>query len=755
MKPLKGKISRSLVLCIVLFSSVVTLMLTAIQLWLDYNKGIDTLEKRIEQIEITNTASITQSMWTIDNAAIKVQLDGLIRINDIIFVQIHNEEDLLVASSGSINTKNIISRNIPLYKNYRHQQTYLGTLNVIATKENLYSYLIDTIIVILISQGIKTFLVTLFILLMFHYLVTRHLVKISKYSGAIDLSKKPVPLVLDRKENKHKKPDELSLVVDSINSMSDSIYENYNHLLTKQKSLSEREARFSSIFDAISDAAVFADTNRNITQINPAFSHLFGYSIEELEGRATSLLYANPEDFSAQGKQRYNASINGLSLVEVTYRRKDGSVFPSETMGGPIKLNDGTQIGYIAIIRDISARKQAEDENALLQFQLSQAQKMEAIGQLTGGIAHDFNNILSSILGYSELASHHLQQEQDGKLLKYINNIHQAGERARELVAQLLAFSRSTPDDPVPLNLQTLIDDVISILTPILPSSIDLIKQIDPDIPRVLIDETQMHQILMNLCINARDAMNGHGQLSISLSRCSVENAICASCQEHIHGDYVKLSIADTGTGIQPDILQRIFDPFLTTKDVGKGTGMGLSVVHGILHGHQAHILIDTTVGKGSRFDLLIPPILNDQIQPVIETSEGAFVNTSGSGKHILIVDDEAAVADFLKDFLQAHQFTVTAFTNSEEAMQLFSQNSSLYDLVITDQTMPQMTGIQLAEKMLQQRPDLPVVLCSGYSEHANEEIALKTGCAKFLRKPVSNQHLLKVIFNLLKPGKK
>lgn len=755
MKSLKGKISRTLALYIILFSSVVTLTLTATQLWLDYNKGIDSLEKRIEQIEITNTASITQSMWTIDNTAIKAQLDGLTRINDIIFVQIHNEENSLVASSGSINTDNIISRDIHLYKDYRNQQTYLGTLNVVATKENLYSYLIDTTVVILISQGIKTFLVTLFILLIFHYLVTRHLVKISKHLETIDLRHKPVPLKLDRKE--HKKADELSLVVDSINSMSNSIYENYNNILIKQQSLIEREARFSAIFDTISDAVVFADMQRNITQVNPAFCTLFGYNIAELKNHDTSILYANPEDFSTQGKQRYNTHTNGLSLFETTYKRKDGSNFPSETMGGPIKLSDNTQIGYIAIIRDIADRKQAEDENALLQLQLRQAYKMEAIGQLTGGIAHDFNNILSSVLGYSELASHHLLQEQkqDDKLQKYINNIYQAGDRARELVAQLLAFSRSTPNEPVPLKLQTLIDDVISILSPILPSSIDLIKHIDQGTPRVLIDENQMHQILMNLCINARDAMSGHGQLSISLSMCSIEDAVCASCQEHVHGNYVKLSIEDTGTGIQPEILQRIFDPFLTTKDMGKGTGMGLSVVHGILHGHQAHILVDTLVGKGSRFDLLIPPILNDKTQLAIEKTEIDLVSINGSGKHILIVDDEIAVTDFLKDFLQTHQFTVTASTDSEQALQLFNKNSSLYDLVITDQTMPQMTGIQLAENMLKLRADIPVILCSGYSEHANEEIALNAGCAKYLSKPVGNHHLLKVIYQILKLEKK
>ena len=448
-----------------------------------------------------------------------------------------------------------------------------------------------------------------------------------------------------------------------------------------------------------------------------------------------------------RARQRYNAQTKTLpSVYEIEYRRKDGTIFPSETMGGAVLSPDGTQIGLIGIIRDISGRKQIEKEKIQLQKELQQSQKMEAIGQLTGGIAHDFNNILASILGYSELATKSLQDSTDPKLKRYIEHIEKAGQRARDLVAQLLAFSRSAPSEPQRINVPHLIKDVTSLIYPTIPSSIKLVTKIDEHVPDVLMDNSQIHQTLLNLCINARDAMQGYGTLTIELTHESDVNAICTSCKEPVQGEFVKLTVKDTGTGIEANTLGRIFDPFLTTKEVGKGTGMGLSVVHGILHKHQSHIIVETELGVGSCFHLLIPPANEHNIDPIEEQPPVMLSQKNNKDKHILVVDDEESIAMFLQDFLQIHNYKVTYTTSSQQAIDWITQSTAAFDLIITDQTMPEMTGTDMVKHIFQINPDIPVILCSGYNEQVNEKEALQRGFSKYLNKPINSQALLQAI---------
>lgn len=750
-KHLKSKISRMLVVYIVLFSSIVTLILTAIQLRMDYTAGINVIHQRIKQIELTNLDSITQALWTMDNLSVQIQLDGLTRITNIIFVEIMDKNKKLVAVSGEINTKNIIKKNIVLEREYRGKKTKLGSLMIVSTKENVYQQLIDAVVVIFISQAVKTFLVSLFMLSMFYYLVTRHLESIARHSDKLDLSSTPQLLRLDRSDSNMLKGDELDRVVVSINRMSNNIHQSYNELINSQQALADREAKFSAMFDAMTDVIIFADSERKIIQTNPAFHSQFGYKVDEVKGEFTQMLYADPEQFSKQGKACFNPNEPALSSrYEVEYRRKDGTVFPSETMGGPIYFSDGSLVGYLGIIRDISDRKQAEEDQSKLQKQLQQAQKMEAVGQLTGGIAHDFNNILAGILGYAELTKELVENYDDPRLIKYIDHINTAGERARELVLQLLSFSRGAAGELKPLKLPILINDVVSLLRPSIPSSIVLRTEINEHVPLVVMDSTQMHQILMNLCINARDSMKGNGRLTIKLAYEANVNASCNSCHNSIRGDYVKLTVEDTGSGIAVEMLDNIFDPFFTTKDIGKGTGMGLSVVHGILHRHQSHIIVETELNVGTKFHLLIPAVSEEYKIENTKPSSIRLSNTIGRGKHILVVDDEEVVGNFLQEFLQIYGYKITAVTSSKEALELVKQSAAEFDLIITDQTMPELTGVEMIKEIFKLTQDIPVILCSGYSDQVDEEKALQLGCAKYLDKPVNNQVLIQAVYGVL-----
>lgn len=751
MKHLKSKISKVLVIYIVIFSSAITLILTAIQLRLDYNNGIKFIHQKVNQVKLTNLASITQSLWTLDQSSIQLQLDGLSRINDIVYVKITSNNDELIAAAGEVNTKNIITESITLSQNYRGKDTYLGTLTIIATKENIYQQLLDTVIVILISQAIKTFLVSIFILFLFYYLVTRHLEKIADYSAKLELTSKPEPLVLHRTRFKKYHDDELKRVVDSINRMSNNIYTSYNELISNQKELSEREAKFSAMYDAISDAVVLVDIDRRIIQTNPAFISMFGYSFEELEGHTTHMLYANPDEYDKKGNELYNPNVySKSSIYAVEYHRKDGSTFPGETLGAAITLTDGTQIGFVGIIRDISDRILAEKHEQQLQQRLQQSQKIEAIGQLTGGIAHDFNNILASVLGYSELSMMALEKYNDKDLNDYINQINLAGERARDLVAQMLAFSRSSPGEPQLIELPSLINEVVLLLRPTIPSSIELLTEIDENIPPVLMDNIQMHQILMNLCINARDSMKNDGTLTIKLSYVSNAADICSSCKDIIKGEYVKLSIKDTGDGIDPEILDSIFEPFVSTKEVGKGTGMGLSVVHGILHKHNSHIVVESKLNSGSSFHLFIPPLNEINTTMNNETQNNKTIPNSGNQKHILVVDDEESIAIFLQQLLRQYNYRVTYTTSSKHALEIFKDSVADLDLIITDQTMPELNGTEMIKQMFEIKSDIPVILCSGYSENIDEKAALDLGCTKYMEKPINSKKIIQTLNEIL-----
>lgn len=759
MKQLKSKISKTLVIYIVLFSSVITLALTAIQLKLDYNNGISFIHQRINQIKLTNLESITQSLWTLDKSSVQILLDGLSRINDIVFVKVTDQNNKTIAQSGTFTTTNIISSEINLSKMYRGKNNFLGTLTIIATKENLYQHLIDTVIIILISQAIKTFLVSMFVLFIFYYLVTRHLKKIANHSDKLELTTKASPLVLNRGHFKKHSDDELEQVVNSINRMSNKIYESYVNMVQSQKELAEREAKFSAIYDSISDAVVLVDRNRQIVQFNPAFTQQFGYSFEELKGQTTRQLYANPEEYGEQGKIRYNENSQSgsrivTSIYNTEYRRKDGSTFPSETLGGAIKLADGSLIGYIAIIRDITERVRAKKEEQLLQQRLQQSQKIESIGQLTGGIAHDFNNILASILGYSELTEMSLQKYNDKELNEYNKQIHLAGDRARDLIAQMLSFSRSNPGEVQQIELSELVHEVVALLRPAIPTTIKLQTEIDENVPPVLMDLTQMHQIIMNLCINARDSMiskgKSNGTLTIKLSYGATAGAICASCKDIIHGEFVKLTIQDSGSGISPKIIDFIFEPFMSTKEVGKGTGMGLSVVHGILHKHNSHIIVESEINQGSSFQLLIPALKENEIADKISTVTEKTAVNDGKQKHILVVDDEESIAIFLQNLLNSYNYKVTYTTSSKDAIKIFSASPSDYDLIITDQTMPELSGTEMIKQIFQIHPEIPVILCSGYSEDVDKISAIELGFTKYMDKPINTKELIQSLNEIL-----
>jgi PAS domain S-box-containing protein len=393
---------------------------------------------------------------------------------------------------------------------------------------------------------------------------------------------------------------------------------------------------------------------------------------------------------------------------------------------------------------DITDRVRAEDERANLQAQLIQAQKMEAIGTLAGGIAHDFNNILSAVMGHVEIAQLDLAAEHP--IRQHLDQVLKATHRAKDLVRQILTFSRKSEVNKKPLRLKAVIEEAMKLLRASLPATIDIQTTLDTEQDIILADQTQIHQVIMNLCANAAHAMaESGGILHIGLLPLDLDAAAARRYHSLAPGRYVALRVVDTGLGMTANVRERIFDPFFTTKAPGQGTGMGLAVVHGIVRSHGGGIAVDSEPGKGTAFEILFPRMNGD----VLAETHALLAPLRGS-ERILFVDDEDFLVDVGKQMLERLGYQVETKSNPLDAIETFASRPDRYDLVVTDLTMPNLAGDALARRLQSIRPDIPIILCTGYSERINEEKAAALGIHALMMKPLSMDELSRTIRRIL-----
>lgn len=441
------------------------------------------------------------------------------------------------------------------------------------------------------------------------------------------------------------------------------------------------------------------------------------------------------------------------SLLDIEYRAVNAAAQQCwwQTKARAWFGDDGEVVGFYGITADITAQRSVQVEQEQLRNQLQRAQKMESIGLLTGGIAHDFNNIVSSILGYSSLALRRFGSASQPKLVDYLNEIQTAGKRARDMVQQLLTFSRTQPTNACVTDLAEVADDAMRLLRPMMPSSVSFRVDIEPGLAPVVADAGQLQQVIVNLCINARDAVDSTGTVVIRLANGRNRHVQCDSCHGAVDGDFVVLSVSDNGPGIPMADRARVFEPFFTTNSSGRGTGMGLAMVHGIVHAHHGHIMLDSRPGGGTRFEVLLPRTATaDAAQwttPKAETVPTATLPQRAPC--VFVVDDEPSVAAFLGELLELHGYRARVFTVPEDALAAVRAAPDEVELVVTDQTMPGLTGINMARELLTLRPELPIVLVSGYSATVREADALAAGLRAFLPKPVDEEQLLEVVAGL------
>jgi signal transduction histidine kinase/ActR/RegA family two-component response regulator len=429
-------------------------------------------------------------------------------------------------------------------------------------------------------------------------------------------------------------------------------------------------------------------------------------------------------------------------IVEAREERLGGDFIISTS---PIFDSEGHLTGSVQVARDITERKMMEDK-------LRQAYKMEAIGTLAGGIAHDFNNILAAIVGYTEMLESSIEKE--SLEYDYVTQMLKAGGRAKDLVQQILAFSRESDHEFEPIQIKFPIKEALKLIRASLPATIEIQRDIQAD-AMVLADPTQIHQVVMNLCTNADHAMQERGGiLGVSLRNADfgigngdlgLGNGNLKSGIGLVPGPYVKLSVSDTGCGMPPHIVTRIFDPFFTTKEKGVGTGMGLSVVHGIVKSHGGAIDVYSEPGQGTTFNVFLPA-LESRSEAETRVDKPIF----GGSENILFVDDEHMVVDVMGKALKSLGYHVVTRTSSMEALELFQEEPDRFDMVITDMTMPKMTGRQLAEKLIQIRPNLPIILITGFSTAIDEETAPAAGIQAIIFKPILKRDIAEAVRKIL-----
>lgn len=868
----KSRLAIRLVFFILLFSSVITLLSTGAQLFFEYKRDLGQINSTVDQIRQAHLSTIIKSLWVYDLTMLETELQGIKELPDIGYVGIYKDNKVII-SAGQPLRDHYRRHSFSLPYTHKGQELALGTLQVDVSLLGLYQRLRERVIIILVTQAFKTFLVSSFTFFLFYFLVGRHLNTMAEFARSFSFKNLKKPLQLARHKAGSQERDELSLVEAAINEMRVNLIQEIDFVRSSQKALAKSEQRFRSLVDNIPGVVYRRDLKFpwKVFYISEMVEGFTGYPVEdflsgqllfgnllhptdaaEVETRIQEMLekgqpyeidyrlthkdgtvrwlfekgravydeagnplwvdgvilditekketerqldkkelllqsiientsdavffkdaagryvLANTATLKAIGKAEHEvigkndfelfpaASAKTISKIDSAAMAADGPLLAEEKLrtssgdtywqANKSALRDpaGNLLGLVGISRNITEIKRNQLEREELKKRLIQAQKMEAVGTLAGGIAHDFNNILAVIIGYAELARDDVPPA--SKAVSDLDKVLEAGNRARNLVKQILAFSRQAEAKPIPLQLQSLIKETLKMLRASIPTTITMREDLDSSCGVVLADPTQVNQILMNLCTNASQAMEEHGGLlTVSLKKIYKNKDDRQLPVKLKEGPYVELAVSDTGTGIGPDVIDKIFNPYFTTKEVGKGTGMGLAIIHGIIREHGGEIAVESELGRGTTFRVYFPSVSRAQL-PVLEKPAAI---PQGS-ERILFIDDEELLAEMGKNMLERLGYQVTVRQSSIDALSTFQNDPNSFDLVITDQTMPGMTGSDLARRILQIRPGMPIILCTGYSNLIDAESAKAMGIREFAMKPLSKGAIGKLIRKIL-----
>ncbi|QBG47168.1 PAS domain S-box protein [Verrucomicrobia bacterium S94] len=506
--------------------------------------------------------------------------------------------------------------------------------------------------------------------------------------------------------------------------------------LTRRMQMEQEMRRLAVAVEQSSESIIITDVSGNIQYVNAAFENTSGYTHNEVLGRKTNFLKSGK--LRAQFYEELWSTISRGEpwSGEFINRKKDGSIYIEESVIYPIRGEGNEMINYVAIGRDITEEREIEKY-------MRQQQKMNAIGALAGGISHDFNNILTAILGYVALCMNTVDEE--SKAYGYLKEIVKAGDRATKLVRQILTFSRQEEQEFRTVDLQPVVEDSLNMVQTTMKKNITVKQNIDPACGAILGDATQIQQVLINLCTNAAHALGKTDQGILSVSLQEVEIAKGHKDEKLVDlepGKYACITVSDSGCGMPPEVVERIFEPYFTTKKKGEGTGFGLSIVHGIVRKHRGKICVESEEGLGTTFTIYIP-LLGEAVPAEKESVD--LSEPSGAGR-ILFVDDDEAILSMGREMLESFGYEVVSAPNGRQALEAFRRSPETFDMVVTDYSMPEINGHELIQQILKIRKDIPAILCSGYMEKVDGEDLSSLGHSGYVAKPVDWRELGRTI---------
>lgn len=516
-----------------------------------------------------------------------------------------------------------------------------------------------------------------------------------------------------------------------------ALFDDVTLRMESESKIKKSEKQYRNLFHKSNDGIIVHNLSGQILDTNIKIKKMLGYKKHELNQLNVQDLHPH-SDMQMSKKAFGETKSEGHTRFETKFSRRDGSIIDVEISSSIVDPDTGTVQG---IVRDLTDRKEMEKR-------VLQAQKMESIGSLAGGIAHDFNNILFPIFGMSEMLLEDLPNQSPEH--QYVQEILKAGHRGSNLVQQILTFSRQTEHKVIPVRIQQVLNEVLKLIRATIPSNIEIVQQIQHNCGLVLADATQIHQVAMNIITNAFHAIEPEsGTITVHLKETLLRGDDLDSTSLE-SGKYSQLSISDNGHGIPPELMNKIFEPYFTTKEQGKGTGLGLAVVYGIIKKHKGEIIVNSEPQKGTTFNIFLPIM---EKEPVVEPVDKAEDMPTGD-EHIFLVDDEECISKLEAQILTRLGYKVTFFMNSLEALEVFKTKPYTFDIVITDMTMPNMTGDQFAKELLIIRPNIPIVICTGFSERLNKENAEIIGVKGFLMKPVTMLKMAQMVRHVLDEAK-
>lgn len=720
------------------------------------------------------SSMLTLQLWLFDISTTQKLCSHLLNSSLITGITVLDSERQNVFQGGVLDGENITR----LHRELIHDTALVGYMDISFSKESL-SQQIKSLraigLYILLGSAAASFLLV-------NFLLKKHL------STPLAQLKNSMKLLADGKfQGSTLKSERVEIqdIIDSFNDLVEKLKERDSEIFEKttrlEHEIAERK-KANNIFKALAGQSSTLVEQEVYNSIVTKTCELFECEVAmlgQLVDHKTLRILALSQDGKFQEKTSYDITGTPANVVLqqgfTAFPENITELFPDAIalkkmqakgyVGTPLLRGDNKAIGILCAIShkklvipkqakeildilqaravgELDKTKMREDKH-LIEYRLRQAQKMEAVGTLAGGIAHDFNNILTAIMGYADMAKE--EAEPGSELEDDLEKVIAGGNRAKDLVKQILAFSRQNHAELISFQPASVINEAIKMLRSSIPTTIDIQQNIDPISKAIFADPTQIHQIIINLCTNAFHAMEeSGGNLLITLQNINIDHQAAAENHELKVGEYVELRVDDTGSGISADIQERIFEPYFTTKQVDKGTGMGLAIIHGIVQSYDGAITVKSEVGKGTSFQVLFPACKE---APTSESKENQ--NLLRGSERIIFVDDEEILTKMGSASLGRLGYKVTAFTDSIKALEAFKANPDQFDLIITDQTMPKLTGAEMAKTMLKIRPDIPIILCTGYSTIISKEESQSMGIREFVLKPISRKSITTLIRNI------